>query len=74
MILLGARWPATPSCGLVLVVLDIVTLAFVFPDDGALHDWAGLIQRITVLAVLFPCRIVLAARLLNIADHQKRRG
>ena len=64
----------TLASALVLVALDIVTIAFVFPDDGPLHDWAGLIQRITILAVLFPCRIVLAARLLTIADGQKRRG
>ena len=59
---------------LVLVALDFVTLAFVFPDDGPLHDWAGLIQRITILAVLFPCRIILATRLLTIAGDQRRRG
>jgi hypothetical protein len=60
--------------GLVLVALDIMTFALVFPDDGPLHDWAGLIQRITILAVLFPCRIVLAVRLLTIAGDQRRRG
>jgi len=60
--------------GLVLVALDIMTLALVFPDDGPLHDWAGLIQRITILGVLFPCRIVLAVRLLTIAGDQRRQG
>jgi len=58
--------------GLVLVALDVVTLRLVFPDDGALHDWAGLVQRITILIVLFPCRIILAARLLTIARGQVR--
>jgi hypothetical protein len=52
--------------GLVLVALDIMTVALVFPDDGLLHQWAGLIQRITILAVLFPCRVVLAVRLLTV--------
>ena len=59
--------PYTFVSGLVLVALDIITISLVFPDDGALHDWAGLVQRITVLVFLFPCRIVLAARLRTIA-------
>ena len=53
--------------GLVLVVLDVITLGFVLPDDAALHDWAGLVTTPHDPAVLFPCRIVLAARLLTVA-------
>jgi hypothetical protein len=52
--------------GLVLAALAVVTLVLVLPDDALLHDWAGLIQRITVLAVLFPCRIILG---IPLAEH-----
>jgi hypothetical protein len=37
------------------------------PDDAPLHEWAGLAQRIVILAVLFPARIVLSLRLLRLA-------
>jgi hypothetical membrane protein len=40
--------------------------ALVIPDGAPLHDWAGLGQRILVLAVLFPARILVAARLLSV--------
>lgn len=40
--------------------------ALVMPDEAPLHDWAGLGQRILILVVLFPCRIILAARLLQL--------
>jgi hypothetical protein len=39
----------------------------VIPDDAPLHDWAGLAQRLIVLVLLFPARIVLAVRLLRVA-------
>jgi hypothetical membrane protein len=60
--------------GVVLAALAVVTLVLVLPDDALLHDWAGLIQRITILAVLFPCRIILSIRLLSMARDQIRRG
>jgi hypothetical protein len=60
--------------GLVLAALAVVTLGLVLPDGALLHDWAGLIQRITVLAVLFPCRIILGVRLLSIARDQSWRS
>jgi hypothetical protein len=59
--------------GLVLAALAVVTLAFVLPDDALLHDWAGLVQRITILAVLFPCRIILGIRLLRISRDKSWR-
>lgn len=43
----------------------------VVPDDAPLHDWAGLGQRLLVLAVLFPCRIALALRLLTVAKAKR---
>jgi hypothetical membrane protein len=39
----------------------------VMPDDAPLHDWAGLAQRALILIVLFPPRIVLAIRLLEVS-------
>ena len=59
--------PYTFLSGLVLVALAVVTLGLVLPDDAPLHDWAGLVQLITILAVLFPCRIILGIRLLRVA-------
>ena len=43
--------------------------AFLLPDGAVLHGWAGLAQRALVLAVLFPCRIGLSARLLREAEQ-----
>jgi hypothetical membrane protein len=39
----------------------------VMPDDAPLHEWAGLAQRVLILIVLFPARIVLSIRLLQVA-------
>jgi hypothetical membrane protein len=57
----------TLGSGLVLLTLAVVGAVFVRPDAAPLHDWAGLVQRIMILAVLFPCRIALGVRLLSIA-------
>jgi hypothetical membrane protein len=38
----------------------------VMPDDAPLHEWAGLAQRGLILIVLFPARIVLSIRLLQV--------
>jgi hypothetical protein len=65
--------PYTFISGPVLIALAVITLGLVLPDDAPLHDWAGLIQRITILAVLFPCRIVLGIRLLRLARDQSWR-
>ena len=46
--------------------------ALVVPDDAPLHDWAGLGQRLMVLAVLFPARIALGVRLRETADAPQR--
>lgn len=58
--------PYTLGSGLVLLAVAVVGAVFVRPDAAPLHDWAGLVQRIMVLAVLFPCRIALGVRLLSI--------
>lgn len=56
----------TLGSGLVLLALAVVGAVFVRPDAAPLHDWAGLVQRIMIVAVLFPCRITLGVRLLSI--------
>ena len=53
--------------GLLLVVMAAVMMRLAIPDDAALHDWAGLLQRIAVVVLLFPCRVALGVRLLHIA-------
>lgn len=52
--------------GLLLVMLAVAMIRLAIPDDAPLHDWAGLLQRITVVAVLFPCRVALGVRLLHV--------
>lgn len=41
--------------------------ALVVPDGAPLHDWAGLMQRALILAIIFPCRLLLSTRLLMTA-------
>jgi hypothetical membrane protein len=53
----------TAVCG-VLAVLGFVAMGrFAMPDDAPLHEVAGLIQRMTILLVTFPCLVALAFRL-----------
>jgi hypothetical membrane protein len=56
------RW-----CGLLALAGFVLLGALAMPDDAPLHQWAGLAQRIVILAVLFPARIVLSFRLLRLA-------
>jgi hypothetical membrane protein len=53
-------------CGLLAIAGFVLLGVFAIPDDAPLHDWAGLAQRIVILAILFPARIVLALRLSKI--------
>jgi hypothetical protein len=55
------------AAGILSVVAVAMTIALVLPDGGALHDRAGLTQRLTLLVLFFPCRIALASRLLRVA-------
>ena len=48
--------------------------ALAMPDDAPLHEWAGLAQRVVILAVLFPARIVLSVRLLRIEQGRSWPG
>lgn len=68
------RWrdlaPYTLITSAALAVLFVVLAALAIPDSGPLHPWAGLLQRL-VLAVWFPCLVVLAARLRKVARAAK---
>jgi len=57
----------TLGCGVVAVAGFVVLGGLAIPDGAPLHDWAGLAQRIVVLGVLFPCRVLLSVRLLRLA-------
>src|SRR5215212_5717943 len=52
--------------GVTAFAMFLAIRGFVVPEDVPLHAWAGLAQR-AVLAVLFPCMVVLALRLLRVA-------
>ena len=57
----------TLACGPAAVAGFVVLGGLAIPDGAPLHDWAGLAQRIVVLGVLFPCRVLLSVRLLSLA-------
>lgn len=57
----------TLVAGAAALVGFLLTGALVMPEDGPLHEWAGLVQRLLLLAVLFPCRLLLAVRLLRLS-------
>ena len=70
-----ARDPRWQNIATYTLVAGIVALlgfavggALVAPDAATLHDWVGLYQRLIILAVIFPCRIVLSIRLLKVAS------
>ncbi len=67
------RWSGLASyalaTGIALVLVAVVTATLVIPDDGPLHDWAGLVQRVAIVALLFPCRIALGVRLLRVSSQ-----
>lgn len=56
----------TAAAGVVALASFILTGALVMPDDAPLHGWAGLAQRAVILVVVFPCRVVLAVRILRV--------
>jgi hypothetical membrane protein len=64
------RWTSLSRYVLVSGIVAVggfVTLGVLaIPDDAPLHDIAGLLQRIVILAVLFPCRVVLSYRMLKL--------
>ena len=60
------------SAGVVAVAGFVAMGALVMPDEAPLHEWAGLGQRLLIVVVLFPCRIVLSVRLLRAAGERQR--
>jgi hypothetical membrane protein len=69
----GWRSLATYSlaAGLVSLLGFVAMGILVMPDDAPLHDWAGLAQRLLIVLVLFPCRVVLSVRLLQVAKRRE---
>jgi hypothetical protein len=55
--------------GILSAIVVAVIITLVIPDGGPLHDWAGVIQRVLLLAVFFPCRIALGVRLVRVAGE-----
>ena len=69
------RWRNISTYTLVAGIVALVGFgvggALVVPDVAPLHDWAGLYQRLIILAIVFPCRIVLSLRLLQVATGRR---
>lgn len=55
----------TAACGVAAVLGFVVLGRFAIPDGAPLHDWAGLLQRIVLVGVIFPCLVALGIRLLS---------
>ncbi|SNR94418.1 hypothetical protein SAMN06272737_1445 [Blastococcus mobilis] len=36
------------------------------PEEAPLHEWVGLLQRATIMLALFPTRVALSLRLLQL--------
>jgi hypothetical membrane protein len=64
------RWQSvatyTLAVGIAMLVLILVGGGLVRPPGAPLHEWLGLFQWV-LLAVWFPCTIILALRLLRLA-------
>jgi Protein of unknown function (DUF998) len=72
---LDPRWrniaTYTLVAGIVASVGFVLGAAFVVRDGAPLHEWWGLYQRLLLLAVIFPCRLVLSLRLLQVARGRR---
>ena len=70
------RWRGLPGyaagAGALALVGFVLMGAFVMPEDASLHDWAGLGQRVIVVGILFPCRVLLGVRLRAVAGVPER--
>ena len=62
------------AVALLMVAGNVLMVRLVIPDDAPLHEWAGLGQRILVIGLLFPARIVLSSRLILTAREQAVRA
>ena len=56
----------TAVCGVLALVGVVVFVRLVLPDSAPLHDYAGLVQRMILLLVTFPCLVTLALRLRRV--------
>ena len=54
-------------CGLLALAGFVLLGAFAVPDEAPLHPWAGLLQRVVIVLVTFPCIVAVSARLRRIA-------
>lgn len=77
----AARDPAWRGIATYALVAGLVALAgfvvmglLVVPETAPLHEWVGLGQRLMIVLVVFPCRIVLADRLRRVAYGRGRVG
>ena len=61
----------TLVAGIACWVGFVVMGALVMPDDALLHEWAGLAQRALILVALFPCRVVVSVRMLQVANGRR---
>jgi len=53
----------TAICGVLALFGFVVMVRLVMPDGAPLHAFAGLIQRVIILLLTFPCLVALAVRL-----------
>jgi hypothetical membrane protein len=58
--------------GLLALAGFVVFGRLVIPDDAPWHAYAGLAQRALILLLVFPCRTVLALRLLRVSSPRSR--
>jgi hypothetical membrane protein len=61
----------TLVAGIVASVGFVLGAALVVRDGAPLHEWWGLYQRLLLLAVIFPGRLVLSFRLLKVARGRR---
>jgi hypothetical protein len=68
------RWRSmalyTRAVGILVLTGSVAVRVLVMPDDALLHDWAGVVQRAFILVLIFPCRIVLAVKLLHASTRE----
>jgi hypothetical membrane protein len=56
----------TLAVGALALVGVVLMRTLAYPENAVLHEQLGLAQRVLVLALLFPCQILLSIRLLQV--------
>jgi hypothetical membrane protein len=79
LVVLSVRMRADPNwrslanytlvAGCFALVCFVLLGRFAIPEDAPLHDYAGLVQRATLLLVTLPCFVIAALRLLRLSRH-----